>query len=228
MLVLALLCSFATPGRITRVQLVMESTTVEKGKKVISKAGMYFDATNGDMVTHFTYPLEQVLVSNRFGEVKVYDPNSNSVAIKQDPAFSSKGTMLHFFLGSNSTDLGLRDMGFSLTNTEYDQQHMVSTWNAPPQMAEGLSKVELVHDGYRPVFMAYHGAENGVVREVFFGRYQEMMGIEVPGRITEINYFEEGRDSAVTRIDFSNFLLNEQAQSDYFNFEIPENAKVVK
>ena len=92
------LFSFSAPGRVSKVQLHMESTTVEKGKKLISKGEMYFEAGEGRLISHFTYPLEQVLVSNRFGEVKMYDPNANAVAIKQDAASVPKARCSTFSL----------------------------------------------------------------------------------------------------------------------------------
>ena len=75
--------------------------------------------------------------------------------------------------------------------------------------------------------MAYFDVDGKPLRKMFFSEYQTVRVVDFPFRVTEINYFEAGTDSAVTRIQYSNILLNERAQSDFFTFEIPENARVV-
>lgn len=229
LLLAALPALFAfSASRINKVSLNMESVTVEKGRKVVSRGEIYYEAGSGSMVTHLTYPLEQIFISNRFGEVKMYDPRNNAVAIKQDLSFNTRGTVLYFFLSSNASDLGLREMGFTLTDTKYEGQFMISRWNAPTQMAEALSGVKLVHDGYRPVYMEYQDPKMNKLRKVYFSNFQLVLDVELPMRITEVNFFEDGQDSAVSRIDYSNILVNEQAQSSYFEYEIPEDATVVE
>lgn len=226
---LVLLLAIApAPGRISKVVLTMSTVTVEKGRKIKTDGQLFFQAGENRLVSHFTYPVEQVVISNRFGEVKLYDPKGNTVSVRQDHSFNTKGSLLYFFLASTTSDLGLRDMGFSLTNTKYDQQYMVSTWNVPPQLSQALSKIELVHEGYRPVYMVYFDVKGKPLRKMFFSEYETLLDVDFPKRVTEINYFEEGADSAITRIQYSNIMLNEQAQSDYFNFEIPDNAHVVE
>ena len=81
--------------------------------------------------------------SNKFGEVKVYFPEDNSVSIKQNELFSSQNELLYYFLSNNYSDLGLSKENYKITDTKMDGKHQVVTW-ANKKSDFPLPKIELV------------------------------------------------------------------------------------
>ncbi|MFP4060372.1 MAG: hypothetical protein ACOCXD_01075 [Bacteroidota bacterium] len=210
-----------------RVSLHVESKKIFKGKVVTVESDIYYSYETGNKVTHYTSPEEFFFISNNLGEVKIYYPGKNQVVINQGAVFSNKYDDLHFFLNNRADDMGLREMGFKLEKTEFDNSLMISSWYPPVSLVEQISKIELVHEEYIPIYMAHHGPRSDIIRKVYYSDYHHENGINLPTRITEIEYVADG-DSIVTRKQLMNLRFGGAAISPYFNFRIPDNAELIE
>lgn len=221
--VFPLLAFVPSASRIEVVGVRMESKTLEKGYYYKLSANIYYRAAEGKMLTHVTYPDELVTMTNKVGEIKIYNPKDNTVAVQRDANFSTKENWLYYFLSMGSNDMGLEIRGFALYDTRFEDGLMITQWLPPPSLKNVLSKVELVHRDFKPLYIGYEKPEGGFLRKVYFTKYQPLENMNLPQKITEILFFD-GKDSVITTTTFSEIQLNEKVSGQYSNFTIPLNA----
>lgn len=208
-----------------RMSVHMENKKLQDGKLLRVEGHVYYLFDQGRMLTHYTHPREYFFITNRQGEAKIYYPDKNEVYVQQDATLSSENDILMAFFENQITDMGLRDLGFTLRSTDFDDGLMVTTWNPPLQLNQMLSKVELVHENHLPIYSAYYKADGSVLQKLFYYEFRTFGRYSFPSRITSFEYMENG-DSVVSRKVYSDFAFDDAASSGYFDFEIPDDAKV--
>jgi len=197
----------------------------EKGYVSAVTGDLYY-ARNGSLVTNFTSPRDYVMVTNPQGEVRVYDPKKNTVMQFQNSLFSTTTTSFFYFFTGKTTDMGLQHSGYKIANTRFDGDMMITEWKAEsPQPKDPVVYVKLVHRKSRPIYMDYQDLNHHILRKVYYYDYIELGGVSFPKTFTEILY--QKADSVITKTEYSNFKLNGEAQSSFFNFSVPENAKLL-
>lgn len=211
---------------VDRMILQMESQSLHRGKVVRIKADLYYQAMTGRLLTNYLIPEGSIIITNRKGEVVIYNKKENSVRYMQGAEFSTEANLIHFFLQGMTHDLGLRDMGFSLTNTEVRDGLVITEWFPPANLYGMFSHIKLVHQDFLPIYAAYYDAQEKLVKKVYYSNFQNIFDVALPTLITEFQYV--GNDSIVNRIRFSNIRVNQNANSQWFNFEIPVDAKKIQ
>jgi len=220
-------CSFLLLAHIQKMSMNMVAKSLHKGKSVVAKAEVYYQTTGGLMVTHFTSPIEQVVITNSKGEYKNYDVQNNTLVQSMGLDYSSKNSFFYFFLSGKTQDMGLTAFGYSLKDTRVEKEMVITTYLPPANSEIKLSKVEIVHENYAPIFMGFFDLKGKPVQKVFYSNYQETQGLRLPMSITEFEYLPDG-DSVISKRTYSDIKINEQVNSAYLNYKIPVNAKLVK
>lgn len=226
-LMLLLIASFNWFIPIHKISVEMVARSVHKGKSVTAKAEVFYQTTGGLMVTHFTSPFEQVVITNSKGEYKNYDVQNNTLMQSQGLDYSSKNSFFYCFLSGKTQDMGLAAYGYSLRDTRVENEMVITTWNPPAGTSVNLSKVEIVHENLLPVFMGFYNTEGRPAQKIFYSNYQNVQDIRMPMNITEFQYLADN-DSIVSRRSYSNIQINESVANTYLNFKIPANARLVK
>jgi hypothetical protein len=177
------------------------------------------------MVTHFSFPREVVILANKLGETRIYDPRRNTVSQTQNESFSTQTTQLAFFLNGATSDMGLIRLGFVQDKTTNTGKLLVTEWRLKtPDKKSLIQRVKIVYDRANPIYMHYADGAGKIIRKVFYYGYQPIEGRPFPATTTEIVYQE--RDSTVSKTVYSDFRLNAAATSPYFEYMIPANAKI--
>jgi hypothetical protein len=204
----------------------MESQKAIKGKIIRVKADIYYAYNEGKMVTHYIYPEEYFLVSNILGEVQVYKPSTNEVTIQQNDIFSIQNDILYYFVFNKLADMGLKDLNFTLDKTRIENGLMISDWIPPVFLMDRISRIEMVHERYLPIYSAYYNAKKEIIKKIYYYDYLEKSNFVLPQRVAEIEYLENG-DSIVSRKIYSETRFDKEATSEYFDFKIPANARLM-
>ncbi|MFW5891930.1 MAG: hypothetical protein ACOCUQ_00880 [Bacteroidota bacterium] len=225
LLLFALFFFFSSFGvqTIEKISFVMETGILQKGKLVKVEAEIFYDHPTGKMLTRYTNPPGKILIANRVGEVTIFDENDNTVVYEQGEQYSTTTGTIQFFLMGKTQDLGLSDFGFQQSNVNFEDGLMVTEWFPPPALYHLYNKIKIVHENYLPVHVAYYDAQRNLVKKVYYSQYQNFADVSIPTRITEFEYV--ANDSIINRILFKDIKTNRQANSPWFQFEIPENAK---
>jgi outer membrane lipoprotein-sorting protein len=209
---------------IEKISASMESRQVQQGKSVTLRGEIYYQR-NGNMVTHFVYPREYMIIANKLGETKIYDPSHNTVLQYQNFLFSTQSTQFYYFFTGKIADMGLTHSGYVQDKTYYDGSLLVTEWKLKtPNKKVAIQRIRVVYDGQRPVYMHYEEAGGKLLRKVYYYNYRILDAYSFPSTTTEIVY-EKG-DSVVSKTNYKDFKVNEQTSGPYFNYTIPANAKI--
>ncbi|MEO6915987.1 MAG: hypothetical protein ABI151_10340 [Chitinophagaceae bacterium] len=229
LLVLAVGALFAFRNKVAaldKISALMISRQVQGGKSITVKANIYYQR-NGNMVTHFTYPRQYFVIANKSGEVKMYDPVRNSVILYQNFLFGTQSSQFYYFFSGKSSDMGLSDIGYVQTSIKPEKNLLVSLWKLKvPDKKSAIQVVKLVYQGANPVYMHYEDAAGKIIRKVFYANYSQLGNTAFPSTSTEIVYADG--DSTVSKTNFSEFKFNQEAAGQYFDFQVPANAKIEK
>jgi len=213
-----------SPLTIERVSADMTIRQVQQGKSVTLRGSLYYQR-NGNLVTHFVYPKEYMIVANKLGETKLYDPVKNTVVAYQNFLFSTQSSQFYYFFSGKVSDMGLTRIGYVQDKTYNEAGMLVTEWKLKtPDKKAAIQRIKIVYDGQRPVYMHYEEAGGRVFRKVFYYNYQMLDTYYFPATTTEILY-DKG-DSVVSKTNYSDFKLNESTSAAWFNYTIPRNAKI--
>ncbi|MEI6049848.1 MAG: hypothetical protein WCS03_13165 [Bacteroidota bacterium] len=208
------------------VSVSQETQVLSKGSKSIFKCDIFYNKEKDVVVTHHYYPADFVKMSNRFGEMKIYFPETNSVTIQQNQSLSTTNELLYYFINNKLTDLGLSKEGFKLVSSTPEEGMIVTIWQAPVSL-KVINQIKIVFKEMLPVYAEYLGMDKEIKKKIFYSRYADYKTFRMPLRITEIS-FETKSDSTIRLSIFSNVRTNNFPENNYFNFQIPDDAKISK
>jgi hypothetical protein len=208
------------------VRVSQETQVLSKGSKSIFRCDIYYDKDKDAIVTHHIYPAEFVKISNRLGEEKIYFPKTNSVTIHTDQSLSTTNELLYYFVNNKFTDLGLSKEGFKLINTTREENMVVTTWQAPVSL-KVVNMIKIVFKDMLPIYAEYLRADGAVIKKLYYSGYADLRTFRMPLRITEI-IFNTRTDSTIRLSVYSNVRTSDFKDDNYFNFKIPDDAKVSK
>jgi hypothetical protein len=208
------------------VSVNQETQVLNKGTKSIFKCDIFYNREKDEIVTHHYYPTEFVKMSNRSGEMKIYFPSNNSVTIQQSQSLSTTNELLYYFINNRLSDLGLSKEGFKLINTTHEEGMLVTLWQAPITL-KVINQVKFVFKDMLPAYAEYLGVNGLILKKIYYSRYSDFKTFTLPMRITEIS-FESKTDSTIRLSVFSDVRTNNFEGNKYFEFKIPEDAKINK
>jgi len=215
--------SFLVMQNIERLYARILSRQVQDGKSITLQSEIFYQE-NGDLVTHFISPKEYIIISNKLGEIKLYDPVNNTVFTKQNNLFSSQTSQIYYFLSGKSSDMGLNELGFIPVKTYPENNLIVSEWKRKTSDPKSeIQKIKLVHQLQNPIYMDYRDKNNKIIRKVYYYGYRKLYQYSFPSTTTEIIY-NSTTDSAVTKTIYNDFRINSDAANNYFGFKIPSTA----
>jgi hypothetical protein len=208
------------------VSVTQQIQTLQKGSKSIFKCDIYYNKEKDAVVTHHYYPAEFVKISNRSGEMKIYFPATNTVTVQQNESYSTTNELLYYFVNNKTTDLGLAKEGFKLIKTDSEEDLMVTIWQAPATL-KVISKIKIVFKDMLPVYAEYQASNGTIMKKIYYSNYTDLLTFRMPLRITEIS-FETKTDSTIRLSVFTNVRTKDFPENNYFNFKVPDDAKISK
>jgi len=218
-------CSSVFSQNLDNVSVHLKMQALQKGEKLTIDADYYYNPDKGILVTHHLFPTEFVKITNRKGEMKLYFPQKNELSISQDSHFSSTNELLYYFVNNLIDDLGLQKEGFTLSDSRYEDDYLISTWSAPETLPL-ISKVEIVFENMMPIYSAYYTDDESIIKKIYYSDYYIGTEFMLPQKITEIN-FNSQNDSTIRRMIYSDIKINNEDDDYFLNYKIPEDAKVV-
>lgn len=210
-----------------RLSMDMERRINLAGRTIKTNATAYYDLS-GDMVTVYGYPIDLLIFNNEDGEMKIYNEAKNTLIQSVNHQSGTKGTNFYYFMSGETEDMGLRRLGFDLTNTKLDENLIVTEWSPSMGMSQGFHLIELVHnEDDEPIFLGYKDKKGNYLKKTYFYDYEFITDdITFPMAITEIEFTES--DSTISKTTFGNVKIGNQVDPTYFDYTIPSNVKSVR
>ncbi len=207
------------------ISLKQITEVLENQKKSSNEIDIYFDNNKQIITKYYHSSTEFVMVTNSLGEIKTYYPASNEVDYKHITELSSKRNLIYYFANNLTDQLGLADEGFNLISNTYENEFNVTVWKAP-SILKGIETVKMVFGKGVPVYAEYQANKKKILKKIYYTNYKDFIQFRLPLKIIEISYMPAG-DSIINRTVFSDIKVSSSADSKYFNFKIPDNAKPV-
>ncbi|WP_111445383.1 LolA family protein [Breznakibacter xylanolyticus] len=198
---------------------------LQKGKVMTVKSQTLYDGKSDKIVCHYFNPKEFYKTVNNKGEMRIYFPKDNTVSYTQNNHYSSNNELMYYFVNNKVDDLGLKSEGFKVKSTNYKDDHLVVTWEAPVHLMP-VKEVDVVFENYLPIYSEYRGVDGKVLKKIYYYQYFSCPEFNFPQKITEVS-FDASPDSILKRTTYSNIKIGNQVDRTLFNFEIPANAKKV-
>jgi hypothetical protein len=215
------------PFDVSQLSLDFKSRILKKSKYINITGEVYFKKAGSLLTTHLVTPFESVTMIDANGDVTNYDFKENSFSQSSSALSSSESSYFWFFLNGRYNDLGLPKIGYVIKETKTDEGFFVTTWVPKSGLQTPVLKIELVHEKSLPVYLEFIGAKNKKLGKIYFSNYTKIGKLYLPLQINEFAYIEKG-DSIITTKTYSNPKSNEDVKSNFSDFKIPKNAKIIK
>ena len=208
------------------VSVNQETQVLSQGAKSVFRSEIFYNKELDAVVTHHTYPSEFIKLANRFGELKIYFPQTNTVSLTQDESYSTTNELLYYFINNRQNDLGLRKENFTLVKTKMEEDLVVTTWQAPAGM-QAVDQIMIVFRDSDPIYAEYTDVKGTVLKKIYYSAYENFQTFSLPLRITEIEFLSKA-DSIIRLSVFSNPRVSNVPDNSYFNFKVPNNARITQ
>ncbi len=221
-------CSTITlPGQPSRLSVKSVTESLQKGKVLRTTADIYFDQSNGRIISMAHEPENFVSIATPEGKTEIYYPSENRRVSLQNLALSSRNNNLWFFLNNEAYDMGLQGMGFKVDGMRQEDNYTITTWQAPIKVLAEVDKIDLVHENHIPVYIEYRDTKNRTTLKVYYEDFLRVGTWMLPGRVTEV-IFSNQKDSVIRRCTYSDFRVGKDADPAGFEYVIPADAKTLK
>ncbi|MBN8702917.1 MAG: hypothetical protein J0M08_07620 [Bacteroidetes bacterium] len=204
----------------------MTAKTLYKAKYISAEGKVGYKNIDGKMVTYFSKPMERYIVTDAKGDYKMYDPATNTVIRELGMEYSSKYSFINCFMANKTSDMGLPNLGFKLSDVRTEDKLLIKNWIGSIVSKAGAATAELVYENNLPIYIGIYNPKKEIDNKTYFGNYQKVGNINFPMSVTEITFMTP-QDSSITKRTYSSPMFNEQADSKLIDFIIPSNAKVV-
>ena len=224
----SLFCVLCSPIALFAQQRLSADVTTRQvvNNKMLRIERQLYYTVGGDLVVHYTHPQEYYMKTNRLGEVLIYQPSVNEVAMLQDKAMADQSEVFMLFLSPDRANLNLTRMGFVLQKVEKQGRRVVKTFT-PTQLEDKIySKAVVVTEQDRPIFCAFYDRSDRVVRKTYYSDYTTLPALTFPSRVTQIAYDNAG-DSTIRREEYKNIKTAGFAADAPFDFHVPASARRV-
>lgn len=204
----------------------VESVTVRDGRKSVLNKDIFY-RRDGNLNIRYA-PVgsrEYYSTTSAFGFTTVYYPSTNESVTLAPEMFTADDELLYLFATGAGEDLGMARFGFALKSTRKDGDFTVRRYE-PREKSGTCAWVELVFGkDWLPVYCAYYDRKGRVLTKTYLSDYSSQRGFFFPGRVTEVTFLMEKKDSTVRRDIYSGLKLD--VPDEMFDFHVPSGAKPV-
>lgn len=213
-------------GEIKELSCRLEVRKLRNGRLLSYQVDFYFNS-KGEVISYYPKPNNRYLLTDRNGDLQIYNPDSNTVRITRLDLINWESSRLFPFVNEQSQTMGLDEFGMQLDRIEDEGERKVSYWEKPADQVHPNipSQVRLVHEEGILIFMGYYLPDGRVFKKSFFSDYESVLETDLPGRILDITYIAEA-DSVVEDTRFVDYRVNESVSEDLKGFTIPDDAEI--
>jgi hypothetical protein len=223
-----LFISFVPQQVIEKLSMKVITRSMKNGQMVAGESEIYFtNNSGGQMLTRILKPVKSFMMINAKGELKIYNPEKNTVLIQPNSGVSSHASFLYFILNGSIADMGLKASGYTIADTKFKDGMVITTWYPPSVLTGLMGQAVLVHENYKPIYMAYFNSKGEPALKVFYSNYAKFQDVSFPMTVTEFRYTSP-QDSTIEKQNYSEVKINDEVNDDYLNFKIPDDAKILQ
>ncbi len=195
---------------------------LKMGKLFTVENTTLYDGRKEEIICYYQTPTEFYKTINTKGEITIFMPKENTVSFSHNSHYSSKNELVYYFVSNKTEDLGLKNEGFTIKKSKYEEDNLIVTWESPISITT-VKEVDIVYENMVPIYCEYRDIKNKVIRKTYYYDYYQGSFFNLPQKITEISY-TPSNDSIIKRTSISNIKLGNEVDERLFKFDIPADA----
>ena len=178
----------------------------------------YYDKNERKIIHDNVFPEKARWVTSDTNLYKVVDGKIES---RQTIPNFTDFSMYHMVLNNSLNNFGLDGSDFTLDKVENTDGMVISTWIPPKQMAKYLGKIMISAKNDNLFGIIFFNKEGDIIKKQFFEDYTINNGLPFPGKITEITYGEDGKESYQVTT-YSNIVVNDHHEENNYHFSVSD------
>jgi hypothetical protein len=188
------------------------------GKANLTKGKIFYDKYTKELIYEIQFPEKEKWVVQ---DSWVYKLVNDSIYYTEEIPSMNEFTVFHLSLNSNLNYFGLDQAGYSIGKIDQVGELTVTYWNIPQQIQKFISSIAVARKD-NSLHSVIISNENGKISsKQFFSNYMRQSGFEFPGRIVQIFYDENQRESYQV-MEFKNIVLNDTENEDSYHYKLDQ------
>jgi hypothetical protein len=188
------------------------------GKANLTKGKIFYDKYTKELIYEIQFPEKEKWVVQ---DSWVYKLVNDSIYYTEEIPSMNEFTVFHLSLNSNLNYFGLDQAGYSIGKIDQVGELTVTYWNIPQQIQKFISSIAVARKD-NSLHSVIISNENGKISsKQFFSDYLRQGAFEFPGRIVQIFYDENQRESYQV-MEFKNIVLNDTENEDSYHYKLDQ------
>ena len=193
-------------------------TKPAEGKPNLTKGTIFYDKYTKELIYEIEFPEKEKWVVQ---DSWIYKLVNDSIYFTEEIPSVNEFTVFHLSLNSNLNYFGLDQAGYSVGKVDQASELTVTYWNIPPQIQEFISSIAVARKD-NSLHSVIISNENGEISsKQFFSNYIRKGGFEIPGRIVQIFYDENQRETYQV-MEFKNVVLNDTENENSYHYKLDQ------
>lgn len=215
-----LLCQFS--------ELLINNLEVNIRRIVVNKQsadtvkGVIFYQPPEDILIHITEPVNQYL-KFKHKTLLIYYPNEKK-AFRIEARIPFLLPFFQAFVEITNKDLGLTEMGYTLSQSEKRGDTLISRWAPPAKVKKTVGPIIIGMVNDQVGFVEMQNSKGKTIGKISYADYLKIGNVMLPMKVSAIRYL--GKDTTYETVYYSNPQLNVQLPDEVINFRIPEGTEI--
>jgi hypothetical protein len=218
-LYLVLLANFVHAQDYFRISVDFTTKTKPaEGKANLTKRKIFYDKYTKELIYDIHFPEKEKWVVQ---DSRIYKLVNDSIYFTEEIPSLNEFTVFHLSLNSNLNYFGLAKAGYSVGKIDKAGELTVTYWNIPQQVQEFISSIAVARKDNSLHSVVISDESGRINNKQFFDNYIRKGGFEFPGRIVQIFYDENQRESYQV-MEFENIVLNDTENEKNYHYKLDQ------
>lgn len=193
-------------------------TKPAEGKANLTKGKIFYDKYSKELIYAIQFPEKEKWIVQ---DSRIYKLMDDSIYFTEEIPAMNEFTVFHLSLNSNLNYFGLDQAGYSISKIDQTGELTVTYWKIPAQIQKFISSIAVARKD-NSLHSVIISDENGKISsKQFFDNYIRKGGFEFPGRIVQIFYDENQRESYQV-MEFENIVLNDTENETNYHYKLDQ------
>ena len=178
----------------------------------------YYDKNEKAIINVNIFPEKATWVTSDTNLYKIID---NAIVSRQTIPNFTPFSMYHMVLSNQLKNFGLEESIFKLENVESSDGLVISTWIPPKSLKKYYGKIMISSKDDKLFGIVFFNTDGVILKKQFFEDYLISSGLAFPGKITEITYSDNGKESYQVTT-YRNIVVNDHHDENLYHFAVSD------
>jgi hypothetical protein len=191
---------------------ILTQTRLPDSTFQVSKGKINYDINHRKIIFDFSFPEKEKVI---LFDTLMYRYVNDTLVEETRNYLVPEQSFFHYILTENISNYGYDQTVFKTGGTERQGDLVITTWLAPEQLHEIVTKVLVATRRKQLYSVSILGPDEEVINRQILKNYELIGGIEVPHEILMATYLDRGTTYQIIKLD--NVILNEPGNDQKYN-----------